>query len=186
MLSLKAYFAQVRDDFSGTAARSGIDPLLTAARVLLYVLLVSVVIALVWTVIGLVVHVVSYNSALLVPPSDPLWRPVGRALFGLAALSMIQAIIYHQLAMIRAVAAGEAFAPGNVGRVEKIAGDVLGLQILGTFAHIIGVQVGGDIDGFDLAVGLSPAGVAFVLLLYILARVFRQGAAMREELEGTV
>jgi hypothetical protein len=51
---------------------------------------------------------------------------------------------------------------------------------------MIEVPVGGDINGFDIGFGLSPAGVAFVLLLFILARVFRQGAAMRDDLEGTV
>jgi hypothetical protein len=186
MKSLTAFIAQVRDDFSGVTARSGIDPLLTAARVLLYVLLIGVVISLVVTVIGIVLQVIGQNVALIAPPSDPVWRPIGRLLLGFIALCLVQTIVHHLLAMIRAVAHGEAFAPANVGRIEKIAGHVLGLQVLGTFARIVRLPVGGEIAGFDLGVALSPAGIAFVLLLFILARVFRQGAAMREELEGTV
>lgn len=183
MHKLKAFLAQLREDF---ASRTGIDPLLTAARVLLYLLLIGVVVALVVTVIGLVTYVVVENRALAAPLDDPVWRPVGQALLGFAALSLVQAIIHHLLAMIRAVAGGAAFEPGNVGRMETIAGHVLGLQIVGTFARMIGLPVGSDIAGFDIGFGLSPAGIAFVLLLFILARVFRQGAAMREDLEGTV
>ncbi len=186
MTSLKAFIAQVRDDFSGVAARTGIDPLLTAARVLLYALLIGVVITQVVTVIGIVVQLIVANVALIEAPYSPAGREVGRLLLGFTALCLVQTIVQHLLAMIRAVARGEAFAPANVGRIEKIAGYVLALQILGTFARIVHLPVGGEIAGFDLGVVLSPAGIAFVLLLFILARVFRQGAAMREDLEGTV
>lgn len=44
-------------------------------------------------------------------------------------------------------------------------------------------------DDFDLNVGgdgFSLTGIMIVLLLFILARVFRRGAAMREDLDGTV
>ena len=35
-------------------------------------------------------------------------------------------------------------------------------------------------------VGVSLGGVLLALILFVLARVFSQGAAMRDELEGTV
>jgi len=38
----------------------------------------------------------------------------------------------------------------------------------------------------DLDMGISGNGLLLMLILFILARVFRQGAAMRAELEGTV
>jgi hypothetical protein len=41
-------------------------------------------------------------------------------------------------------------------------------------------------DDVDVEGGLSLNGVALVLVLFVLARVFRHGAAMREDLEGTV
>ena len=34
--------------------------------------------------------------------------------------------------------------------------------------------------------GISAGSILLIFLLFILARVFRQGAAMREDLEGTV
>jgi hypothetical protein len=36
--------------------------------------------------------------------------------------------------------------------------------------------------GFDL----SPIGILAVLLIFVLAQIFRRGARMRDELEGTV
>jgi hypothetical protein len=39
---------------------------------------------------------------------------------------------------------------------------------------------------FDIDWSFSPTRWVAVLLLFVLARVFEQGAQMREELEGTV
>jgi hypothetical protein len=41
-------------------------------------------------------------------------------------------------------------------------------------------------DRAHLEIGLSLGGILMALVLFILARVFREGARMREELEGTV
>ncbi len=71
-------------------------------------------------------------------------------------------------------------------RLERIAGNILGLQLIGSLAALSGLQIGGDINGFDIGLKLSPGGIAVVLMLFILARVFRQGGAMRDDLQGTV
>jgi hypothetical protein len=38
----------------------------------------------------------------------------------------------------------------------------------------------------DLDLGLHPAALLLILILFILARVFERGAAMQTDLEGTV
>ena len=38
----------------------------------------------------------------------------------------------------------------------------------------------------DTDFGFDGGGILLILILFILARVFRHGAAMREDLEGTV
>jgi hypothetical protein len=50
--------------------------------------------------------------------------------------------------------------------------------LAGSVAHLAGP--------FGSRFGFSLGGVLLALVLFILARVFRQGAKMREELEGTV
>ena len=71
-------------------------------------------------------------------------------------------------------------------RVAAIAGHLLAMQFVGFLGKLLGVPIGGDINGFEIGFTLSSGGVAVVLLLFILARVFRIGAEMRDELEGTV
>ena len=43
-----------------------------------------------------------------------------------------------------------------------------------------------DHDGVTIDAGLDLSGIVLVVVLFILARVFRHGAAMRADLEGTV
>jgi hypothetical protein len=105
---------------------------------------------------------------------------------GLAALGLIWSAVQSLLGMIRAVEDGDTFDASNADRLEKIAANILGLQMLGWIAALVGSPIGGDINGFDVGLKLSPGGIAVVLMLFILARVFRQGAVMRDDLEGTV
>ncbi len=163
-----------------------LDPLLTAARVLLWVFLAGVVIALIMSVFGLTSYVAAMGSALLVPVWHAAWEPVSRLLFGSGALWISGDIARTVLAMIDAVAKGEAFAKENAGRMESIASHVIGLQVLGFVAAWVGVDISGDVNGYEIGFDLSPAGVAFALLLFILARVFRQGAELRHDLAGTI
>ena len=163
-----------------------LDPLLTAARVLLFSLLAGVILAMVLSVIGLVVYVTSRLSELFLLANWAIWRPVVAHVLGLVALGLVSSSIQSLLAMIGAVERRDPFHDGNGKGLEKIAGNLLGLQLLGLLAALIGLPVGGDINGFGIHLKLSPGGVAVVLLLFILARVFRQGAAMRDDLDGTV
>jgi hypothetical protein len=43
-----------------------------------------------------------------------------------------------------------------------------------------------DKADLDINIGFSGSGLVLMLVLFILSRIFRHGAAMREELEGTV
>ena len=42
------------------------------------------------------------------------------------------------------------------------------------------------LDDITVDAGLDVSGILLVVILFILARVFRHGTTMREELEGTV
>ena len=166
--------------------RSRVDPLLTAARVLLWIMLAGVIFAGIMSVIGLITYVAAQAGSLWVPLWEPQWQPINRLLFGIGALWLIQAIVVKVLAMIEAVESGEVFSAPNVARMEGIAWGVLELQILGFVANLAGAPVRGDVNGMEIGFNLSPGGIAFALLLFILARVFGQGARMAADLEGTV
>jgi hypothetical protein len=160
------------------------DPLLFAASILLVVLFAGAALALFFGFIGLINSLVHHASSAATPTS--LWRSLAGSLIGLGVLGLIIRIVVKLLAMIAAVDAGSAFADENAGRLRTIAWMMLGLQLLGLAGRLVGAPLRGDINGFHIAFDLTPGGVAIVLLLFILARVFRQGAAMRSDLEGTV
>lgn len=182
---MKSFFAQFSNDL--TALRSGgHDPLLTAAGILLYVLLAGVILSAFFSVFGLAVYVAAQFSNLFLMLNAAAWQAVGTHLLGLAALSLVGSSVLSLLGMIGSVDRGDTFEGSNADRLENIANNVLGLQLLGWIATLVGAPIGGDINGFDIGLKLSPGGVAVVLLLFILARVFRQGTIMRDDLEGTV
>lgn len=162
------------------------DGLLIAAKVLLYILLAGLILAFVMSIIALVSYIGSRGAVLLVSPLDPVWRPVGRLIVALVALDTVMGIVLRLMALIDTVETGEAFALGNAERLEWIGGAVIGLMALGFLARSIGVAMRGDINGFPLSIDPAPGGVAIALLLFILARVFRKGAEMQGDLDGTV
>ena len=96
-------------------------------------------------------------------------------------------------AIIATVGSGDPFAPDNAERLSVMAWLFLGVQGLlwpvSLCANIV-AHAARDVEGFDLEVnggdGISLTGLLLVIILFILARVFRHGAAMREDLEGTV
>lgn len=96
-------------------------------------------------------------------------------------------------AIIATVGSGDPFAPANAERLSLMAWLFLGVQGLlwpvSLCANIV-AEAARDFDDFQLEVnggdGVSLTGILMVLILFILARVFRHGAAMREDLEGTV
>ena len=96
-------------------------------------------------------------------------------------------------AIINTVATGDPFVPANADRLNLMAWLFLGVQAL-LFPAVIFANIVADaakkVDDFQLEVaggdGFSLTGILMVLILFILARVFRHGAAMREDLEGTV
>ena len=110
------------------------------------------------------------------------------ALVGILALTIIVLIerFLEQLQrIIESVGAGEPFAPINADRLTRMGWLLLASQavaLLGmTVSAIHALSEDADFSG-----DLSVEGLFIVVLLFILARVFRHGAAMREDLEGTV
>lgn len=165
------------------------DTLLTAVRWLLT--------ALLWlTIIGAVIAFV------MIPVAYAMRREAGLQLVaenypsvaGLLALAGIAAIIgYHFIRHLRrivdSVALGDPFAPENADRLRAMAWLALAYQAVQV--PMAGLLVWWDAAPLKANVhhgddGISLATIILALILFILARVFRQGAAMRADLEGTV
>ena len=109
------------------------------------------------------------------------------AVLGLVVIPVNHVFLTRLLAIVETVRARNPFVAANAQRLQTMAWAMVALQLLGltigaiikavsTPAHPINVDTGGG----------SLTGWLAILLTFLLARVFAEGAHMREELEGTV
>lgn len=83
--------------------------------------------------------------------------------------------------------AGDPFVIKNANRLNAIGGMLVAIQVVGLVTGIavsaFPKPINHDLNfGFDV----SLTGLFAALLVFVLAQIFRHGAQMREELEGTV
>jgi len=108
------------------------------------------------------------------------------AVLGLAAIPLHYAALKRLLAIVKTVRGGDPFVAANASRLQAIAWTLLALQLLSLVIGAIGKAVSTPAHPVDLDAGFSINGWLAVLLTFLLARVFAEGALMREDLEGTV
>ena len=108
------------------------------------------------------------------------------AVLGLAAIPVNYLILKRLLAMVETVRAGDPFVAANASRLQVIAWALLTLQLLSMVIGAIARTVSTPAHPLDVGAGFSIDGWLAVLLTFLLARVFAEGTAMREDLEGTV
>ncbi|MBB5708296.1 DUF2975 domain-containing protein [Sphingopyxis panaciterrulae] len=105
---------------------------------------------------------------------------------GLAALLMVGLILRKLLAMLTSLTAGHAFHAANAAHLRAVGWLMIGIQVLGTAIGFVGDGLGPLVGQSNLGFGFSLYGIVVVLLVFVLADVFDRGAAMRDDLEGTV
>jgi hypothetical protein len=142
-------------------------------------LLTATVVAREWTMTALGIEPGSMVDRLIVP-----LRLI--ALLGLAAIPLNHLILRRLLAIVEAVRGGDAFAAVNAARLQAIGWALVGLQLLSMAIGAIGKAVSTPEQPLHLDAGFSVSGWLAVLLAFVLARVFAEGARMRDDLEGTV
>lgn len=108
------------------------------------------------------------------------------ALIGLVTVPINHAILRRLVAMVETVRAGDPFVAANAYRLQTIAWALLALQLLALVIAAIAKAISTPAHPVDLDAGVSINGWLAVLLTFVLARVFAEGALMREDLEGTV
>ena len=108
------------------------------------------------------------------------------AVLGLAGIPLHYVVLKRLLAIVQTVREGDAFAAANAVRLQAVAWALLGIQILSIVIGGIAKAVSSPAHPLHLDAGFSIGGWLAVLLTFLLARVFSEGAHMREDLEGTV
>jgi hypothetical protein len=142
-------------------------------------LLTSTIVAEEWTFRALGIAPTSF-----IPPIINGLRAI--AALGLAAVPLNDAVLRRLLAIVGTVRTGDAFVAENAGRLQAIAWLLVALQLLSLVIGGIGRAISTPSHPLHLDAGFSASGWLAVVLTFVLARVFACGAAMREDLEGTV
>jgi hypothetical protein len=105
---------------------------------------------------------------------------------GIGAVPVVHFVLTRLLAIVETVRDGNPFVVANAARLQGIAWAVLALELMHFVIGIIATSVSTVAAPLNISWGFSLTRWLAVLLLFVLARVFEQGAGMREELEGTV
>jgi hypothetical protein len=119
---------------------------------------------------------------------NPALIPGMRAMMvlGIAAVPAAHVVFTRLLAIVGTVAEGDPFVLENAARLKVIAWAVLGLELLHLGVGAVAAAASTAEVPLDVDWNFAVTPWLAVLLLFILARVFEQGAHMREDLAGTV
>lgn len=118
------------------------------------------------------------------PPADVLVAFRIVLAVALVAAPVAQLLLARLLAIVESVRAGTPFVPDNARRLRAIAWLLLVLQLMDLGYGIMVMSLRPVTEEMDWS--FSITGWLAVLLLFVLAGVFREGARMSEDLEGTV
>ena len=106
-------------------------------------------------------------------------------LLGIAMSVVTDRLLLALAAIVASAGAGDPFIAANVQRLRYMGWCLLALQLFAVPGYLIGVcfpAMGPAAPHPDVSV----AGWLSVLMIFVLARVFATGSAMRDDLEGMV
>ena len=174
------------------------DPLLTIGTVIVLIgqgAMAIAALALLVAIPGAALFRDTLTSELRTNMADPtfvfpLIEATGMMLMVLAVVALIFAFLELLRRIIATVGEGDPFQPVNAARLTKMAWLMLAVEVITFPMAGLGMRL---IEIFEAATGDSEIGfgidvssIVMIVTLFILARVFRKGAEMRDELEGTV
>lgn len=112
------------------------------------------------------------------------------ALLLIFALVLVIVILFDRILalvqrIIASVSESDPFTPSNADRLDRIGWLLLATQLLALLGMSISA-VEALAEEWNFNEQFSFEGLFAVVLVFILARIFRHGTAMRDDLEGTV
>lgn len=129
-------------------------------------------------------------TALGIPPGSKIHTLIGGlrvvAVLGLIGVPLNDVVLRGLRSIVDTVRSGDPFVATNADRLQTIAWALLALQVLSLIVGLLGKGLSTPAQPIDFDAGFSAAGWLAVLMTFVLARVFAEGARMREDLEGTV
>ena len=172
------------------------DPLLAAAKIVIVLLIAILIFAMAMVAIGIGAILTVGRAELLAEiavaeaPALAYWAILALMLLIESLLFLVLRFLFELRRIVLSVEEGDPFHPANAERLARMGWLALGAWLLTLPASMIGawltrlaIAAGEDLR-FEAQVG--EESLLLILTLFILARVFRHGAAMRDDLEGTV
>ena len=170
------------------------DPLLMAARFMLIFMMGVMGLVAIACAIGAIATLAMHGMIVTEMAKEAIPAEAAWAIAPLVALIGAAGVLgflffRHLYRLVGTVGEGDPFIPENAKRLSSmgwivVAVHVLAIPLVGIvtwFAKLMKEEHTIHIDG-----GFDLGGILLALLLFILARVFREGTRRREELEGTV
>jgi hypothetical protein len=171
------------------------DPLLAAGKVMTVLLMVMTGLVTI-LLLGIIPFILFNQGDFAEAVEVTNAASVGAALAASVALLLIgaaiTAIAFHFFRLlgriIDTVSIDDPFTAENAGRLSHMGWIALIFQLASFPIAGLVVYLGDYVPSDNLTVDydFSLTGVLLAVVLFILARIFRHGAAMREDLEGTV
>jgi hypothetical protein len=168
----------------------------------LFTIFIIVVLALAFIAVTLGVGGLLFTPALmkqfdipLVADGIPMVRAFGAVLFavagGLISVILILFVIRATSGIVDSAIAGDPFVSDNAVRLNRIGFLLLGIMAVQflTLITVVGIAPESvNNPHFQISGGSEPdpVGMLAILLIFVLARIFRHGSQMRDELENTV
>ena len=167
------------------------DPLLAAARLVLIFMMGMMGLIGVICVVGVPTLFVLKSQFL------PKFAEIGLPPEALPALAAVGALLLicvvfgfyffrHLYRIVGTVGEGDPFIPANSERLSAMGWIVVAVHVALVPLVAIVRWLSERSDEINTEAHIDMNGILLALILFILARVFREGTRMREELEGTV
>jgi hypothetical protein len=113
---------------------------------------------------------------------------VGAVALSAALICIVMALFAIMLTtrIVETAMSGSPFVNENAGRLMRIGWLLLGIEAIGFLINLMLAYLLPEklITSIDLEV--SPVALLAILLIFVLAQIFRHGSEMRAELEATV
>jgi hypothetical protein len=120
--------------------------------------------------------------------SDLIDKPQALAglVFIIAAYIGVLIVVLNRLRRVfETLIVGDPFRPQNVARLRVVGFALIGLEVLGYVVHrVIDMFGPGRAHSFSLSVNLT--GWFAILVVFVLAEVFREGARLRQDADLTI
>jgi hypothetical protein len=174
------------------------DWLLTVAKVILIFAEIVFAFSLIAVVIGVIAVLTFARGKVLADlaaagaPGEAYWVMIAVLVLVWVMLSLSMLFVRQLRAIVGTVDEGDPFRPDNAARLARMGWYALGTQVCEFAGQPLVAAYGKYASGATLGIStsggqhVSLAPLGFAVTLFILARVFRQGATMRADLEGTV